>query len=130
MRLFTLMAICVLCGCGTASKQKLPPAETSKIRALVEDVAEYQSSPQAFKILFDEGAVPNDTARGKLHGMTTRLQNVQFDDAGTAATADVTLESLLTREVLGPVQWKLVKKGDKWKISTFALPSGPAPAAK
>lgn len=125
IRLFLVISIVVLCGCG-GGKSKLPPAETSKVRVLVEDVAEYQNSAQAFKGLFDEGAVPNDATRAKLRGMTTRLKDVQFDDTGAAATVDVTFESVVTREALGPVQWKLVKKADKWKVSTFAMPGAPA----
>ena len=35
-------------------------------------------------------------------------------------------EVLETGEILGPVEWKLVKTGDQWKVSAFALPAGSA----
>ena len=62
----------------------------------------------------------------KLRGMMTKLERALVDDTGTSATADVVYEVLETGEILGPVQWKLVKSGDQWKVSVFALPEASA----
>ena len=58
--------------------------------------------------------------------MMTKLERALVDDTGSSATADVVYEVLETGEILGPVQWKLAKTEDQWKVSVFALPGGSA----
>jgi hypothetical protein len=89
-------------------------------------VAEYHANPNRFETFFIEGAVPDNATRVKLRGMMTKLARALVDDTGSSATADVVYEVLETGEILGPVQWKLVKSGDQWKVSVFALPGGSA----
>jgi hypothetical protein len=56
--------------------------------------------------------------------MMTKLERALIDDTGSSATAEVVYEVLETGEILGPVQWKLAKIEDQWKVSAFALPGG------
>jgi hypothetical protein len=121
MRLVGLLAIVMLCGCSAAGR---PPdaSEDHHIRTLVSYVSEYHAQPKRFEPLFVEGAAPDMATRAKLRGMMTKLERARVDDTGSSATADVVFEVLETGEILGPVQWKLVKTADQWKVSVFALP--------
>jgi hypothetical protein len=85
-------------------------------------VAEYHANPKRFETLFVDGAVPDTATRAKLRGMMTKLERAVVDETGSAATAAVVYEVLATGEILGPVEWKLAKRGDQWKVSVFALP--------
>jgi hypothetical protein len=89
-------------------------------------VAEYHDDPKRFDTLFVDGAIPDKATRAKLRGMMTKLERAMVDDTGSSATAEVLYEVLQSGEVLGPVQWKLAKTGDEWKVSVFALPGGSA----
>jgi hypothetical protein len=89
-------------------------------------VAEYHANPRRFEAFFVDGAAPDTATRAKLRGMMTKLDRALVDDSGSSATADVVYEVLATGEILGPVQWKLVKTADQWKVSDFALPEQPA----
>jgi hypothetical protein len=99
------------------------------MRTLVGYVGEYHTNPKRFETFFVDGRVPDTATRAKLHGMMTKLESASVDDTGTSATADVVYEVLETGEILGPVEWKLLKTGDQWKVSEFALPeaSGASP---
>lgn len=125
MRFIGLIAIGIFCGCGAAGKPAAPVDDNS-IRTLVGHVGEYHANPKAFRALFAEGAVPNDATRAKLRGMMTKVERALVDDTGSSATVDVVFEVLQTGEIRDPVQWKLVKSGDQWKVSTMALPGEPA----
>jgi hypothetical protein len=121
MRLAGLLAFVILCGC---SEEGRPPAPSDDhdIRTLISEVSEYHTNPKRFESFFAEGAVPDTATRAKLRGMMTKLERARVDDTGMSATAEVIYEVLETGEILGPVQWKLVKTGDQWKVSVFALP--------
>lgn len=121
MRLVGLIAIGMFLGCGPAGKPATP-VDDNHIRSLVGHVAEYHANAKAFGALFVEGAAPNDATRTKLRGMMTKVEQARVDDTGASATVDVIYEVLQTGELKGPVQWKLVKAGDKWRVGTFALP--------
>lgn len=125
MRLAGLLTIALLCGCSSAG-EPATPADDHNIRTLVGYVAQYHANAKLFATYFADGAVPDNETRAKLRGMMTKLERALVDDTGSAATADVLYEVLQTGEILGPVQWKLVKTGDQWKVSEFALPGGPA----
>jgi hypothetical protein len=96
------------------------------MRTLIGYVGEYHADPKRFEAFFVDGAVPDMATRAKLRGMMTKLERALVDDAGSSATAEVVYEVLETGEILGPVPWKLVKAGDGWKVSVFALPEGSA----
>jgi hypothetical protein len=125
MRLVGLLAVVTLCGCSAGSG---PPApiDDHHIRTLVGYVGEYHANPKRFETFFVDGAVPDQATRARLRGMMTKLERAVVDDTGSSATAEVVYEVLETGEILGPVQWKLVKTGDEWKVSEFMLPGGPA----
>jgi hypothetical protein len=123
MRQVTLLIVGLLCGCSAAGKPAAP-IEDHHIRTLVGYVAEYHADPKRFDTFFVDGAAPDKATREKLRGMMTKLERVLVDDAGTSATADVVYEVLATGEILGPVEWKLEKTRDEWKVSVFALPGG------
>lgn len=125
MRFVGLVAIGLLCGCGAAGKPAAP-VDDNGIRTVVGHVGEYQANPKAFGALFSNGAVPNEAIRGKLRGMMTKVERARVDDTGSSATVDVVFEVLQTGEIRGPVEWKLVKAGDQWKVSTMTLPGEPA----
>ena len=125
IRLIGLLAICMLCGCSTAGKPAAP-SDDHHIRTLIGHVAEYHASPKTFETYFVDGAVPDKATRAKLRGMMTKLKRALVDDTGSSATAEVLYEVLQTGEIQGPVEWKLVKTGDQWKVSVFALPGGSA----
>jgi len=125
MRLVELLAVGMLCGCGAAGRPAAP-SDDHHIRTLIGYVGEYHASPKRFETLFVDGAVPDTATRAKLRGMMTKLESARVDDTGSLATAEVLYEVLQTGEILGPVQWKLAKTGDQWKVSDFALPGGPA----
>ena len=78
------------------------------------------------QLYFADGAVPNEATRGKLRGMMTKVEQARVDDTGSSATVDVVFEVLQTGEIRGPVEWKLVKAGDQWKVSAIAVPGEPA----
>ena len=125
MRLVGLLAVVTLCGCNAGGR---PPApiDDHHIRTLIGYVSEYHANPKRFETLFSDGQVPDTATRAKLRGMMTKLERALVDDTGSSATADVVYEVLETGEILGPVQWKLAKTGDQWKVSVFALPEGSA----
>lgn len=125
MRFLLIIVIGVLCGCGSAGKQAAPVDENG-IRTVVSHVGEYQANPKAFGALFADGAVPNEATRGKLRGMMTKVEQARVDDTGSSAAVDVVFEVLQTGEIRGPVEWKLVKAGDQWKVSAIAVPGEPA----
>jgi hypothetical protein len=125
MRLVGLLAVSILCGCSSAGKPA-DPIDDQGIRTLIGYVSEYHANPERFETFFVDGRVPDNAARAKLRGMMTKLERASVDETGTAATADVVYEVLATGEILGPVEWKLVKTGDQWKVSEFALPGGSA----
>lgn len=123
MRLVGFLAAVTLCGCSAGGG---PPApiDDHHIRTLIGYVSEYHANPKTFETLFVDGAVPDTATRAKLRGMMTKLERALVDDTGSSATAEVVYEVLETGEILGPVQWKLVKTHDQWKVSVFALPGG------
>jgi len=121
LRLVGLLAVGLLCGCGSAGTPAAPEDDHA-IRTLVSHVSEYHATPKQFETLFVPEATPDQATRAKLRGMMTKLEGAVVDDAGTTATADVVYEVLATGEILGPVEWKLVKTGEQWKVSEFALP--------
>jgi hypothetical protein len=121
MRVVRLLAIVLLCGCGAAGRPPDPSVD-HHLRTLISYVSEYHADLKRFETFFAEGAVPDDATRAKLRGMMTKLERALLDDTGASATADVVYEVLETGEIRGPVQWKLVKSGDQWKVSVFALP--------
>lgn len=123
MRLVGLLTVSMLCGCGGAGSPAAP-RDDHHIRTLIGHVAEYHANPKSFEPLFIDGAVPDKATREKLRGMMTKLESARVDDAGSSATAEVVYEVLETGEILGPVEWKLAKTGDEWKVSGFALPGG------
>ncbi|MEX2168222.1 MAG: hypothetical protein WD851_02845 [Pirellulales bacterium] len=125
MRLVGLLAVGILCGCGEAGRPAAP-SDDHHIRTLIGHVAEYHANPKTFEALFVNGAVPDKATRAKLRGMMTKLERARVDDTGSSATAEVVYEVLETGEILGPVQWKLAKTGDQWKVSGFALPESSA----
>ncbi len=125
MRLVGLLAVGVLCGCSAAGRPAAP-SDDHNIRTLIGYVAEYHANPKRFETFFVDGAVPDKATRAKLRGMMTKLERALVDDTGSSATAEVLYEVLQTGEILGPVQWKLAKTGDQWKVSVFALPAGSA----
>lgn len=120
-----LLIVAILCGCSSAG-EPAAPADDHNIRTLVGYVAQYHANAKQFASYFADGTVPDNATRVKLRGMMTRLERALVDDTGSAATADVLYEVLQTGEILGPVQWKLVKSGEQWKVSEFALPGEPA----
>jgi hypothetical protein len=121
MRLFGLLAVVIFCGCSAEGR---PPDANDDhlIRTLISYVSEYHANPKRFETIFVDGAVPDQATRAGLRGMMTKLERAVVDDTGSLATAEVVYEVLETGEILGPVQWKLVKTGDEWKVSVFALP--------
>jgi hypothetical protein len=124
MRLVGILAVAILSGC---SAEGTPPAsiDDHHIRTLIGYVGEYHANPKRFEMFFVDGAVPDTATRAKLRGMMTKLERARVDDTGTSATAEVVYEVIETGEILGPVQWKLAKMGDQWKVSDFALPGEP-----
>ena len=125
MRLAGLVAVGILCGCSAAGTPAAP-SDDHDIRTLIGYVGEYHANPKSFETLFVDGALPDTATRAKVRGMMTKLERALVDETGSSATADVVYEVLATGEILGPVQWKLVKAEGQWKVSVFALP---APAA-
>jgi hypothetical protein len=125
MRLVGFLAVGILCGCSAAGTPAAP-TEDHHIRTLIGSVSEYHANPKRFETLFVAGAIPDKATRAKLRGMMTKLDRALVDDTGLSATADVLYEVLQTGEILGPVEWKLAKTGDQWKVSVFALPGGSA----
>jgi hypothetical protein len=125
MRLVGLLAVGILCGCGHAGTPAAP-VDDHNLRTLIGYVGEYHADPKRFETFFVEGRVPDSTTRAKLYGMMTKLERAFVDDTGSSATAEVVYEVLATGDILGPVEWKLVKTGDEWKVSEFALPEGSA----
>jgi hypothetical protein len=125
MRLVGLLAVATLCGCSAEGR---PPApiDDHHIRTLIGYVGEYHANPKRFETFFVDGAVPDKSTRAKLSGMMTKLEHALIDDTGSSATAEVVYEVLETGEILGPVQWKLAKSHDQWKVSVFAMPGVPA----
>jgi hypothetical protein len=121
MRLVGILAVGILCGCGEGGTAPAP-ADDHQIRTLIGYVGEYHADPKRFETFFVEGAVPDKTKRAKLRGMMTKLDRAVVDGAGSSAKADVVYEVLETGEIVGPVQWKLVKTEGQWKVSAFALP--------
>ena len=114
-----------LAGCGNGGTSA-PSGEEHLIRTLIGHTAEFQAAPQQFASCFVEGSNPDEALRNKLKGMMARLDRATVDDAGTSATADVLFEVLETGEQLGPVEWKLEKVGDQWKVKTLAVPDAPS----
>ena len=125
MRLVGLLAVGIFCGCSEAGRPAAP-SEDHHIRTLIGHVAEYHANPKSFEVLFVDGAAPDKATRAKLRGMMTKLERALVDDTGSSATAEVLYEVLETGEILGPVEWKLAKTGDQWKVSGFALPESSA----
>ena len=123
MRLVGLLAVVILCGCSAGGRPPAP-SDDHHIRTLIGYVSEYHANPKRFESLFVDGSVPDQATRAKLRGMMTKLERALVDDTGSSATAEVVYEVLETGEILGPVQWKLVKTHDQWKVSDFALPGG------
>ena len=121
MRLLGLLAVGILCGCRDAGTPAAP-IDDHQMRTLIGYVGEYHANPKRFETFFVEGQVPDTATRAKLRGMMTKLERARVDDTGSSATAEVVYEVLETGEILGPVEWKLVKTGDQWKVSVFALP--------
>ena len=121
MRLVGLLAVGILCGCSAAGTPAAP-TDDHEIRTLIGYVGEYHANPKRFETFFVDGRVPDMATRAKLRGMMTKLERALVDDTGSSATAEVVYEVLETGEILGPVEWKLVKSGDQWKVSDFALP--------
>jgi hypothetical protein len=121
MRLVGLLVVGLLCGCSAAGRPAAPQ-DDHDIRTLIGYVAEYHANPKRFESFFVDGAVPDQATRAKLRGMMTKLDRALVDDTGTSATAEVVYEVLATGEIVGPVEWKLAKEGDQWKVSAFALP--------
>jgi hypothetical protein len=125
MRLVGLLAVGIFCGCSDALRPAAP-IDDHQIRTLIGYVGEYHADPKRFETFFVDGAVPDKATRARLRGMMTKLDRALVDDTGSSATANVVYEVLETGEILGPVQWKLEKTGDQWKVSEFALPGGSA----
>ena len=125
MRLVGLLAVVIHCGCSAAGKPAAPN-DDHHIRTLIGHVAEYHANPKTFEALFVDGAAPDKATRARLRGMMTKLERALVDDAGSSATAEVVYEVLETGEMLGPVQWKLAKTENQWKVSGFALPESSA----
>jgi hypothetical protein len=121
MRPVGLLAVVILCGCSAAGRPP-DPNDDHHIRTLISYVSEYHANPKRFETFFVDGAVPDTATRAKLRGMMTKLERALVDDTGSSATADVVYEVLETGEIRGPVQWKLVKTEDEWRVSVFALP--------
>jgi hypothetical protein len=122
MRHVGFLAVVALCGCSAEGRPPAP-SDDHHIRTLIGYVSEYHANPKRFETFFVDGAVPDKATRAKLRGMMTKLEHALVDDTGLSATAEVVYEVLETGEILGPVQWKLVKTGDQWKVSAFALPA-------
>ena len=125
MRLVALLAVAVLSGCSAGGSSPAP-VDDHELRTLIGYVAEYHADPKRFETFFVEGRAPDTATRAKLRGMMTKLERAVVDDTGSSATADVVYEVLETGEILGPVEWKLAKVNDQWKVSDFALPGDPA----
>jgi hypothetical protein len=123
MRFVGFLAVVILSGCSAEGRPPAP-SDDHHIRTLISYVGEYHADPKRFETFFADGAVPDQGTRAKLRGMMTKLERALVDDAGSSATAEVVYEVLETGEILGPVQWKLVRTGDQWKVSEFALPEG------
>jgi hypothetical protein len=123
MRLVALLTVGILCGCNSAGNPAAP-IDDHNIRTLIGYVGEYHANPKRFETFFADGQVPDNATRARLRGMMTKLERARVDDTGSSATAEVVYEVLATGEILGPVEWKLVKTGDEWKVSEFALPVG------
>ena len=125
MRIVGLLAIGILCGCSHTGTPAAP-IDDHHIRTLIGYVGEYHANPKRFETFFVDGQVPDMATRAKLRGMMTKLERAVVDDTGSSATTEVVYEVLATGEILGPVEWKLIKTGDQWKVSEFALPEGSA----
>jgi hypothetical protein len=122
MRLVALLAVGILYGCSAAGNPPAP-SDDHELRTLIGHVGEYHANPKRFETFFVEGRVPDTATRAKLGGMMTKLERALVDDTGSSATVDVVYEVLETGEILGPVEWKLVKTADQWQVSEFALPA-------
>ncbi len=118
----------LLAGCDKAGTIA-PPAEDHLIRTLVSQTAEFQADPRRFASCLAEGSNVDETLRNKLKGLMAKLDSATIDDSGTTATASVMFEVLETGDQLGPVEWKLEKTGDQWKVKTIAIPELPTPTA-
>jgi hypothetical protein len=123
-RLFLLLALGSLVGavgCGGEPDGKpldMGGEDGTKIATVIEDVNEAIGNPKKLDILFVKGSKPTDTkkfARGNYS--IAGKPSV----SGESATAKVRVDSS-EGKLLGEVEWKLEKDGDKWKIKDAPIP--------
>ena len=93
--------------------------EDIKISGLVASVSGLVGNPDPaqFESLFAAGAAPKDQEPYK--SLMLRTDSVDID--GDQATATVIVEDM-NEKVLGQVEWKFVKQGERWKIKAAPLP--------
>jgi hypothetical protein len=110
----------VLAGCGGGGQTEYVETDEGDVRLALSDVSGAASDPDEFRALFVEGAAPADSERPKYAPFMYRANSLEIE--GNTATAMVEIEDGNTGQIVGELEWTLVRQGDEWKIQSAPLP--------
>ncbi len=113
--LIALAATTVGCGIGGGSSEDVDAARRS-----VSGIGDALNHPDRLAQLYVSGSVPSGTERAKLAryrywGRTAAI-------SGDTATVTVEITDRKTNNIIGDVEWTVVKDGDTWKLKDTPLP--------
>lgn len=110
----------ILAGCGGGGQTEYIETDEGDVRLALSDVSGAASDPDEFRALFAEGAAPPDSEREKYRPYMCRANSVTIE--GDTATAMVEIEDGNTGQIVGEMEWTLVRQGDQWKLQSAPLP--------
>lgn len=113
------VALALLAGCGGSDGKPLDMGgeDGSKISTVIEDINDAVGNPKKLDTLFVKGAKPADPKKFAKCSFTIVGKPTV---SGTTAASKVRVDG--DGKMLGEVEWKFEKDGDKWKIKDAPLP--------
>jgi hypothetical protein len=96
------------------------PTEEDDVKEAISGLPGAATDPQEFRAMFVEGAAPPESEREKYHPYMCRAKSLKID--GNTATAKVEVEDGSTGQIVGEVEWTLVRQGEDWKFQSAPLP--------
>jgi len=108
-------ALVVGCGIGGASSEDVDAARQS-----VSGIGDAVHHPARFSQLYVSGSAPSDADRSKfgLYRFWGRTASLSAD----TATVTVEVTDRKTNQIVGDVEWTIVKQDGKWKFKDTPLP--------
>jgi len=112
-----MILLTLIAGCGSTDDGE--STEADRVSALVSDVSDAASRPDAFRALFVDGSAPHDAQRAQYKNYMYLATNVDIE--GDEATVEVLVEDG-GDNTIGTVTWTARRQNNAWKLDSVALP--------